>query len=204
MKPHIIRQWRSEVKDFVINRNSWHFQLNEIFILREKSPHQYPKDFCTYWRWTLWSAVMAGAMTFIVLAAIGAVGIILFGAASHLMFSAALLGFITLAVGVGVFIVLILVPYVIEPLWNKIPRDWFSEKLGKLGDAIALPFVWVWSYLLIPLHYIWELIKEAFFYLNDKYDAWREKHPKKDPKPSIIVAKYKAQKSKICPMVEYA
>lgn len=191
------------MKDFKVNTESWHYKLNEALILSDKSPRNYPKDFCTYWRYTTYSLIISAFMAVVAVGILFVIGTILFAGATHTLTAAMVIGFITMFVGFCSFLYFVVKPYVVEPLWEMIPkykiRMWFRKYFGKA----AQPFKWVGSYLAIPLHWIGKVIAEVIYYFIDLYKDWRVKHPKKDPKPSITVMKYKAYKSKICPMVEY-
>ena len=131
------------MKPFKINRNSWHYKLNENFCnVNNMRSYWEPKhnNFCAYWRATMFRMLFAGLLSIFVIS-------LLFG------------------MGVGIYnnpMDALIIAGIVLALFS-----------GIVGVALTV-----------------------MFFDNRK----KSKAAKPD---SLFMQKYKAHKSKICPMVEY-
>lgn len=194
------------MKDFEVNPKSWSYRMNTKMFWEWASigPYAYmnplPKDFCTYWRHTLWSALI-GLMysTFIVGVAF------LFGGLVYSIFKN------PAEAGIGILYIAAISVFVIGMV-NIIP--W-------LGKYVFLPILsTLWKYglgqIMRPIGYILEqfflLIGDGFIWISKQYRKVFPKKvvktPSKDETPTpkepwLITQKYLALKGKICPRVVY-
>lgn len=131
------------MKPFKINRNSWHYKLNQNFFNNYQYSMEYnwePRhnNFCAYWRATMFRVIWAIALT----------------------------------VFAGLFL------FVTGNAVYEHPIDFLiiiGSIIGIIAFAVAVTSV----------------------------GYWLQKREKKEVPESLFVQRYKAYKSKVCPMVEY-
>lgn len=85
------------MKLFSINRDSWHYRLNQNFLNPMYRMHYWEQDhnnFCAYWRATLIRCVAAAVLVSGIVAAIGLIGFLIYTNAAE--FAGAMLGIIML------------------------------------------------------------------------------------------------------------
>jgi hypothetical protein len=135
---------------FKVNRDSWHYKLNQKFMNERGDNEWYMRDnweqrhnnFCSYWRVTMFRLVFA-----------------LFIAAFSLL--------VLFAAGTGIY-----------------QDPWSALMIVSTAIGIFVIFIGL-------------LAVAAYF------DARKRKRGLGEVPDSLFVAKYKAYKSKVCPMVEY-
>lgn len=96
------------MKPFKINRNSWHYKLNEKFM--QDTSMQYlwePKhsDFCSYWRATVLRLIVAAFCLLVMLTVLTLIGVAVYmDPISSLAIVAASVGVIASVVGIVVYL----------------------------------------------------------------------------------------------------
>lgn len=133
------------MKPFKINRDSWHYKLNRVFLNEyehsmERNWEPRHRDFCSYWRATIFRVIVASILIF---------------------------SFGVLFTGIGVAT--------------------YSNPLMAVGVVLNM-VAGIASVVLV----IWTSEKIKDRNKNDEYKS-----------QSLFMQKYRAHKSKICPMVEY-
>jgi hypothetical protein len=193
------------METFKVDEKSWSFRFANLLSFKLNDyghgvwDHDYPKDFCTYWRHVLlWSPILL--CFYLAAAAVGAaIGWVIIGSA----FTATSMFFTVL----GMILTILVIALTI------------SAFLHFCGDWIAGVLKWIWehgplqvlSFIFTPigagLAYVFVKIVELFLWMKGPAKPakpTKSKAPKKPKQPSLWMQKYLALKGQYCPMVEYS
>lgn len=105
------------MQEFVVKKSDWHWKLSHLYRKLVLSGNSAPKDFCQYWRWVLYSAIVAVTLFVGAISALVSIVTIILALFINPMFILMLAAVMVVVAGISLFItylIMVLVDYYIS------------------------------------------------------------------------------------------